>query len=265
MAQAAQVTGRQQREREYYDVYGPERALRDTISLEPVDSLDRRPWNPDWRIVDLVKDRYTPGARLLDFGCGWGNNAVVFAKLGYTVDGFDISPRNIEATLGRAANYGVADRLNAQVAPAEALPYADQTFDVVVGVDILHHVDIPKAIAEVRRVLRVGGTAIFREPLQQPVFDLARNSAFGRWAVPIKASFERHCTADERKLCAGDLNTLRRAFPSLQVESFRILSRLDVILPGHTARLEKLDRALTVIPGYRWWRGTGILVMTRAA
>jgi 2-polyprenyl-3-methyl-5-hydroxy-6-metoxy-1,4-benzoquinol methylase len=263
MAQAAQVTGRQQRERDYYDVYGPQRALRDTISLEPVDSPQRRPWNPDWRIVDLVKDCNTPGARLLDFGCGWGNNTVVFAKLGYAVDGFDISPGNIEATRRRAAAYGVSERVRAQVAAAETLPYADGTFDVVVGVDILHHVDIPKAIAEVHRVLRRGGTAIFREPMQQPVFDLARNSALGRWAVPIKASFERHCTADERKVSAADLRAMRGAFPSLRVESYRILSRLDVLLPSRTEQLEKLDRALTALPGYAWWRGTGIFVMTR--
>lgn len=258
-----QVTERQQRERAYYDAYGAERASRDHVSFEPVIGDERRPWNPYWRVFELAKERFTPGARLLDFGCGWGSNTVVFAKIGYRVDGFDISSTNVESTNALAARYGLADRVTAQVSPAETLPYPDQTFHMVIGVDILHHVDIARAILEVRRVLKVGGTAIFREPLVQPVFDAFRNSPLGQWIAPNNASFERHITEDERKLNVTDVATLRATFPSLTIESFRMMSRLDVLLPSQTMRLEKLDRTLSAIPGYTWTRGTGIIVMNR--
>ena len=258
-----QVTERQQREREYYDTYGSQRASQVQVDFDPISGTERRPWNPYWRVFELAKERFKPGGRLLDFGCGWGSNTVVFAKIGYTVDGFDISPKNVEATRTLAGRYGLGDRVTAQVSPAETLPYPDKTFDLVVGVDILHHVDIARAIVEVRRVLKVGGTAIFREPLVQPMFDAFRNSPLGQWIAPNKPSFERHITEDERKLNPADMAILRATFPELEIESFRMISRLDVLLPSQTMRLEKLDRALSAIPGFTWTRGTGIIVMTR--
>ena len=45
------------------------------------------------RVILLVRDAYWgPGQRLLDFGCGMGVGGVLFARLGYRVEGFDISP-----------------------------------------------------------------------------------------------------------------------------------------------------------------------------
>ena len=259
----ATITERQQRERAYYDAFGSHLASHDEVSFEPISGQERRPWNPYWRVFELAQAHFAPGARLLDFGCGWGSNTVVFAKIGYRVDGFDISPKNVETTRALASQYGMGDRVTAQVSPAETLPYADAVFDAVVGVDILHHVDIARAIAEVRRTLKIGGCAIFREPLEQPIFDRLRNSPAGRWLRPNSPSLEQHITEDERKLDSGDLTRIRGAFPSLRIESFRMLSRLEALLPDQGRRLEKIDHALTVLPGYAWWRGTGILVMTR--
>lgn len=255
----AMTRERQKRERLYYDTYvdhAPE-----APSFEPISGHETRSWNPYWRLFELVAAQYEPGATLLDFGCGWGTNTVVFAKIGFAVEGFDISPRNIERTTSLAARYGMADRLHAQIDAAEALSYADAQFDVVVGVDILHHVDIELAIREVRRVLKPGGVAIFREPVEQSLFDRLRNTAIVRRFRPNSKSFEKHITEDERKLSQADLTTIFATFPHHRIESFRMLSRLDALSSSLTAPLEKLDQRLTALPGFTWWRGTALLIL----
>ncbi len=259
----ALITERQKREREYYDSYGSHLAEKDEISFEPIMGHDSRPWNPYWRVFERAKDLYVPGARLLDFGCGWGTNTIVFAKIGYRVDAFDISPKNIATTNDLARRYGLSDRIETRVSTAESLPYDDGAFDAVIGVDILHHVDIAASITEVRRILRPGGYAIFREPIEQPVFDRLRNTRIVRSFRPNSVSVDHHITEDERKLSAADIATIRGIFPSLTIESYRILSRLDVLMPGQLNRLEKIDLWLRSMPGYGWWRGTGIMYMRK--
>ncbi|HVN45627.1 MAG TPA: class I SAM-dependent methyltransferase, partial [Steroidobacteraceae bacterium] len=167
---------RQQREREYYDQYSQRQKDTARVNLGPISGKEHRPWNPYWHFFALVKERFRPGACLLDFGCGWGDNTAVFARIGYQVEGFDISERNLEVARQLAASAGVANQVHFGVQTAESLDYSDGQFDVVAGVDILHHVEIPRAIAECRRVLRPGGVAFFIEPLMNPLFDTVRNT-----------------------------------------------------------------------------------------
>ncbi len=72
----------------------------------------------------------------------------------------DISPGMLQTL---SAN---ADRLGLEVATrpadAERLPFAEESFDLVFGHAVLHHIpDLPRAFAEFRRVLRPGGTLLF--------------------------------------------------------------------------------------------------------
>lgn len=70
-----------------------------------------------------------PGVRVLDVACGTGNLAIPAAHAGADVTGIDIAPNLIEQAQARAAN----ERLDARfdVGDAEALPYDDARFDVV--------------------------------------------------------------------------------------------------------------------------------------
>src|SRR5205814_8679982 len=103
----------------------------------------------------------------------------------------------------------MAERTHFSISVAEKLDYPADYFDMVVGTDILHHVDISQAVAECSRVLKKGGLAIFHEPVRAPVFDVLRETRFGRWLVPKEVSLERHLTHDERKLSPDDLKTIR--------------------------------------------------------
>jgi SAM-dependent methyltransferase len=91
-----------------------------------------------------------PGRRLLDVGGGTGNYAVALREEGWDPVVCDRSPE----MLARAAAKG----LETVAADAVELPFADASFDAVICVSMLHHVDDrPRALAEQRRVLRPGG------------------------------------------------------------------------------------------------------------
>lgn len=97
-----------------------------------------------------------PPARLLDLGCGTGSLGRRLAERGFRVVGSDLSL----GMLGVAARR----RLPAACARAEALPFAEATFDGVYTVAMLHHLAAPAAVAaalaEAVRVLRPGGVAV---------------------------------------------------------------------------------------------------------
>ena len=104
------------------------------------------------------------GKRVLDVCCGYGFTSVKCAKLGARVTGIDISPNMIELT-GRNARYnGVAAEVEACLMSAQEMTFPDNSFDYAVGLGALHHLNLELAGAELSRVLKTGGKAIFLEP-----------------------------------------------------------------------------------------------------
>ena len=95
--------------------------------------------------------RGAPGRRLLDVGGGTGNYALALRDEGAGTSSCATARRTM---LARAAAKG----LETVEADAQALPFADASFDALICVSMLHHVDDrPRALAEQRRVLRPGG------------------------------------------------------------------------------------------------------------
>ncbi|MEU1513197.1 methyltransferase domain-containing protein [Streptomyces sp. NPDC005811] len=97
-----------------------------------------------------------PTSRVLDVGCGSGDTAVHMARhTGCAVVGVDLSARQIKHAAARCADLPVEFRQ----ASATRLPFTDGEFTHVISMDALYHVpNKPRAHAEMRRVLRVGGT-----------------------------------------------------------------------------------------------------------
>ena len=75
----------------------------------------------------------------------------------------DISPKNIAAAARLATKHGYEKRIHLSVQSAERMSYPDGILDVVLGVDILHHIEIEAAIEAVAIVLRPSGVGIFCE------------------------------------------------------------------------------------------------------
>jgi SAM-dependent methyltransferase len=113
---------------------------------------------------DLVGAR--DGARLLDLGCGAGDDARAMARLvGPTglVVGLDSSARMIEAARERVA--GESLPVEFVVGDLYHLDYPDASFDGVRADRVFQHLpDRPQALAELVRVLRPGGTAVVSDP-----------------------------------------------------------------------------------------------------
>ncbi|PTX56603.1 3-demethylubiquinone-9 3-methyltransferase [Litoreibacter ponti] len=109
---------------------------------------------------------------VLDLGCAGGFMAEALAERGAQVTGIDPARDAIEAARVHAAQEGHAIRYDTGV--GEALPYEDASFDAVVCVDVLEHVqDLHQVCREVARVLRPGGTFLFDTINRNPLARLA--------------------------------------------------------------------------------------------
>ncbi|MEL6549930.1 MAG: bifunctional 2-polyprenyl-6-hydroxyphenol methylase/3-demethylubiquinol 3-O-methyltransferase UbiG [Pseudomonadota bacterium] len=98
------------------------------------------------------------GRDVLDLGCAGGFMAEALAERGARVTGIDPAADAIAA----AEAHGLGQGIRYDVGVGEALPYDDASFDHVVCVDVLEHVqDLGQVCREVARVLRPGGTFLF--------------------------------------------------------------------------------------------------------
>ncbi len=165
------------------------------------------------------------GKRLLDLGCGAGETAVFFALHGAQVTAADVSGEMLRMARALAAHYGVA--IQTEKIIAEAMPFADSTFDCVYGNGVLHHVEFEPALREISRVLKPGGRAVFIEPLSHnPVIQVYRHIA------------REVRTPTEQPFAFKHFQTVRRYFPSLQHREFW-LSSLAIFLYYYV--IERVD------------------------
>ena len=268
MMSSLSLTERQRRELEFYEEYS-ELTGQIEVCFDPIAGTETRPWNSYWRVIEIVRENFiSESQRLLDFGCGKGGSSVTFAKIGYEVFGFDLAPNNISIAERLAQKYGVSDRIHLSVGVAEKLNYPAEHFDMIVGTDILHHVDISQSLAECSRVLKKGGLAVFHEPVRVPLFDRLRETRMGRWLVPKEASLDRHLTHDERKLARADFDIIRKFDHHFSAEHFLLISRLDRFIRKPTNKkpslLEKTDSHLfKVLPFLKKFGGIRVLVLRK--
>jgi SAM-dependent methyltransferase len=107
--------------------------------------------------ADFIKRlNLKPGMTVLDVACGTGNLAIPAARTGASVTGVDIAPNSVE----QARQNAKAEGLNAKFdeGDAEALPYADASFDAVVTMFGAMFAPRPELVAsELKRVCRPGG------------------------------------------------------------------------------------------------------------
>ena len=109
---------------------------------------------------DLLLAHADPGARVLDLGCGDGAFAAALTGIGAEVCAVDIAGEAVRRARERAPLARVE-----QVAEGADLPFAEDAFDLVWAGETLEHVaDVTGLLADVRRVLRWGGTLLVTTP-----------------------------------------------------------------------------------------------------
>jgi SAM-dependent methyltransferase len=201
------------------------------------------------------------GLWVLDAGCGDGWLSVILAKLGARVDGFDISREAVATARHRAEANGTAGATRFNVASFYSLPYADASFDIVIGQAVLHHLrDKQRAAAQLHRVMRAGARAVFCEPFGDSLW-LERL----RLLVPVPSGAPDDPTQWSEQFKYRDLEAFRDLF-DVEIQEFQLLSRLDRVVrsPRFVAWLGRLDlRLLQTIPRLRRYARTIVVELTR--
>jgi len=152
------------------------------------------------RLLDAAQ--ISPGLRALDLACGTGIAASLAAARGAKAQGVDFSPAMLKAARQRypAMEFREAD--------ANALPFEDQSFDLVLANFGVNHFAFPlDALGEVRRVLKPGGRVVFTV-----------------WAASEESSF--HTLTVDAVCAVGDPGPALPAPPDGELDSPRACLRL---------------------------------------
>jgi SAM-dependent methyltransferase len=120
------------------------------------------------------------GRALLDLGCNWGRWTVAAARAGWHATGIDRAKKSVGAARRVAEQLGL--ELEYVVGDARELPFDDGSFDAVFSYSVLQHLakeDMPRVVAEIRRVLRPGGIVWIEMPNARGPLNLARQARRG--------------------------------------------------------------------------------------
>jgi len=263
---------RQRRERDYHEEFARRNhdKITQPVRLDVIEAGPRRPWNAYWTAYDFLMAETLAGKRVMVPGCGFGDDAIRLAKLHAEVHAFDLSPDLLEIARQRAGRMAVTG-IHFEVMPAEALAYTDDFFDLVYLNDILHHVDIPTAVVEARRVLKLGGKVIVNELYTHSLLQRVRESRlvsgflYPRMIRFIYGTDRPYITEDEHKIDERELEIVTKVLEARTLRRRYFLVFGGRILPARTG-VEKLDRALLAMMGStgRMFAGRVVLAGTVA-
>jgi SAM-dependent methyltransferase len=135
----------------------------DTAKSQPgtreyYDEIEKSRYRLEPFIPDFADFPRWHAQRVLEIGVGIGTDVINFARAGALLTGVDLTPAAVQHTHKRLELEG----LNAEVlvANGEALPFENDSFDLVYSWGVIHHAsNPPRVVREVRRVLAPGGQA----------------------------------------------------------------------------------------------------------
>ena len=133
----------------------------DTMNRLMTLGIDRR-----WRRKTVAEAVSGNPEAILDIATGTGDLAIALARAaeGATVTGVDLSEGMIEVGRRKVAEAGLSDRVKLSPADALALPFADNSFDVItVAFGVRNFEHLAEGYAEMLRVLRPGGRLVILE------------------------------------------------------------------------------------------------------
>ena len=176
---------------------------------------------------------------ILDFGCGNGvysEKVINFNPSKLTA--IDISEEAIEAAKIKGNN-----KIDFKVENCENTKFSSDSFDIIYGVGILHHLNLDRSIKEIERLVKRDGNIIFIEPLgTNPIINLYRKF------TPNARS------EDEHPFTFDDIKQLRKLFNKVKIQYYGFFTLL--FLPFYKSPkeskifsiLSRLDKILFTIP-----------------
>jgi ubiquinone/menaquinone biosynthesis C-methylase UbiE len=153
--------------------------------------------------------------QVLELGAGTGLHTWALVQTGARVTASDISPNALKVLEQRIIECG--GRVTTQVADIESLPFADASFDVVTCAGCLSYGEPVLVDAEIRRVLRPGGTLIGVDSLNHnPIYRI------NRWLHYLRGNRSRNTL--ERMPDIARIKALGGGFSNVNVHYFGALS-----------------------------------------
>ncbi|MBN2412355.1 class I SAM-dependent methyltransferase [candidate division KSB1 bacterium] len=180
-----------------------------------------------YSLLQDIKDK-----RILDCCCGYGFSSVKCAKGGAYVTGIDISPRMIELSQKNADFNHVSDKTDFRIMSAQQMEFENDSFDYVIGMGALHHLNLELAGNEIKRVLKKGGRAIFIEP-RIPF----------KWLIFLRSVIPTKCLESPggAQLSDREIKLFSRKFSQIHIEYFIFLNKLSR-LPLFNKISDKLEQ-----------------------
>ena len=233
-----------------------EKAFHDRRFAEPTERAQKV--TRFYKIADSIRDRYwqflknnSAGAHVLEYGCGTGSYAFALAKHASHISGIDISKVALDQAKKRARKENVGDKIDFFLMNAEDLDYSDNTFDLVCGTGILHHLELEKALSEITRVLKPEGKAIFIEPLGHNLFI----NLYRSMTPEIRSE-------DEHPLLVSDLAKFQQSFRGVRFDYY-YFTALVATLPGLRILLDPLENLDKQLFRWHFWRKQAWQVLIR--
>lgn len=172
------------------------------------------------------------GLRALSLGCGTGGNEINWAKLGAfgQITGIDISPNRIDHATRAAKEAGLDDILAFRVADARDLLREAEQYDVILGLQSLHHFDnLDETMDLIARLLTSDGLLIFDEFVGPTKFQWTRAQVDAANALLNRLPASKRVQMDgriKRKVAQPSLLAMRMDDPSEAVEAGNLLPAL---------------------------------------
>jgi len=180
------------------------------------------------------------GDSVLELGCGTNTISKKIYEKGANVTIIDISEKAIEIT--KQDLLLTKMDANCLVMDAENLTFRDNSFDMIYGSGILHHLSLADAIYEIKRVLTPGGKAVFYEPLGHNFFI----NVFRKLTPNFRS-------VDEHPLLKSDLTLIKNIFPNTTLHYFYLFSLFTILfvkfpfMKGFSSFLIHIDKLLNRI------------------
>jgi len=251
--ESAEMSPRQCRELHYHQQRAAElkSKIDEPVSLAVVTQPKRRWWNAYWETYRLALHANLAGKRIVVPGCGFGEDSIRLACTGAEVYAFDLSPEIVGIARQRAEKMDLDIAFDSM--PVEKTSYPDQFFDAVWFLDILHHVDIPATLTEMRRILKPSALIIVDELYTHSSLERVRKTRLiAGWLYPRMQRFiygeERpYITPDEHKIDEREFAIIAEEFRPEKKLYFNFL--VGRLLPQRFELAAKLDRIIIGILG----------------
>jgi 2-polyprenyl-3-methyl-5-hydroxy-6-metoxy-1,4-benzoquinol methylase len=223
----------------------------------------REPTAKYYSVMRPVKERYKKiiaesceGKKVLEYGCATGGTTFSWARRGAKVFGIDISEEAVKKAKQAAAKENLD--VDFAVMNAEDLQFSNQSFDMIVGTGILHHLNLDRSYSELSRCLNQDGFALFIEPMgHNPLIN------FYRWLTP------KMRTDDEHPFKTNDINLAKQYFEKVDVEYYNLLSISSIVFrnwksyPSILAFANRIDQMLfSILPFTKRWAWMVILKLS---